>query len=95
MENAQINDKDYWISSNEEHAIWFDKKFKNWKIGYQRHKGTSKCAMYSIHPRNALLESPSDIGKNWTSVDDSNSFNIDETIDIQRFKGKTNKRSVF
>ena len=62
---AQINGKDYWISSNGKHAIWFDKKFENWKIGYERNKGTSKCAIYSIPTG---VKSPLEIGKKWASL---------------------------
>ena len=92
---ALINGKHYWMSSNGKHAIWFDKKFKNWKIGYEEHKGTSKCAIYSICT-DTQVGSPAEIENNWAcyhgetfhySSADSALHYRDEAIQVTNFTG--------
>ena len=42
-----LNGKQYWIQDQGSNAIWFDKKFKKWRIGDVKHNGTSTSSLYS------------------------------------------------
>ena len=42
-----VNGKSYWIQEEGTSAIWFDKKYGNWKIGSKDNLGTSASGLYS------------------------------------------------
>ena len=42
-----VNGKSYWIQEEGTSAIWFDKKYGNWKIGSKDNLGTSASGFYS------------------------------------------------
>ena len=44
-----LNGKQYWIQDQGSNAIWFDKKFKKWRIGDVKHNGTSTSSLYSTN----------------------------------------------
>ena len=82
---SRSNKDKYWMSSNDEYAIWFDEKFGNWKIGLVENRGTSKCAMYSIDQNNGDNSNP--IGKCWTYWNGRNWIK-DREIKVKNDPGK-------
>ena len=42
-----VNGKQYWIQDQGSNAIWYDKKFKKWRIGDKQHNGTSTSSLHS------------------------------------------------
>ena len=42
-----VNGKQCWIQEQGSNAIWYDKKFRNWKMGDKKHNGTSTCSLLS------------------------------------------------
>ena len=51
-----VNGKSYWMQEEGTSAIWFDKKYGNWKIGSKDNLGTSASGLYS----NANVKKPQD-----------------------------------
>ena len=51
-----VNGKLYWIQEEGTSALWFDKKYGNWKIGSKENLGTSASGLYS----NANVNKPQD-----------------------------------
>ena len=47
LTSTPVNGKQYWIQEQSSNAIWYDKKFRNWKIGDKKHSGTSICSLHS------------------------------------------------
>ena len=47
-----VNGKSYWMQEEGTSAIWFDKKYGNWKIGSKDNLGTSASGLYSSRKRN-------------------------------------------
>ena len=47
-----VNGKSYWMQEGGTSAIWFDKKYGNWKIGSKDNLGTSASGLYSSRKRN-------------------------------------------
>ena len=52
-----VNGKSYWMQEEGTSAIWFDKKYGNWKIGSKDNLGTSASGLYS----NFNLNKPQDV----------------------------------
>ena len=42
-----VNGKSYWIQEDGTSALWFDKKYGNWKIGSKENIGTSASGLYT------------------------------------------------
>ena len=42
-----VNGKFYWIQEEGTSALWFDKKYGNWKIGSKENIGTSASGLYT------------------------------------------------
>ena len=55
-----VNGKSYWMQEEGTSAIWFDKKYGNWKIGSKDNLGTSASGLYS----NANVDQPQE-AKTW------------------------------
>ena len=49
LTSIPVNGKQCWIQEQGSHAIWYDKKFRNWKIGSKKHRGTSICSLHSTN----------------------------------------------
>ena len=84
---SRSNKDKYWTSSNNEYAIWFDEKFGNWKIGFDKNRGTSKCAMHSFILETDDQDDSSPIGKSWVYYNGQN-WVLDEEIKVENDPGK-------
>ena len=64
-----VNGKLYWIQEEGTSALWFDKKYGNWKIGSKENLGTSASGLYS----NANVNEPQDatIWNYWISENET------------------------
>ena len=64
-----VNGKSYWIQEEGTSALWFDKKYGNWKIGSKENLGTSASGLYS----NANVDDPQDttIWNYWISENET------------------------
>ena len=49
-----VNGKLYWIQEEGTSALWFDKKYGNWKIGSKENLGTSASGLYTQCPSRYL-----------------------------------------
>jgi hypothetical protein len=49
LTSIPVNGKQCWIQEQGSNAIWYDKKFRNWKIGGKKHNGTSTSSLYSTN----------------------------------------------
>ena len=47
LTSTPVNGKQCWIQEQGSNAIWYDKKFRNWKMGDKKHNGTSTCSLHS------------------------------------------------
>ena len=86
-----VNGKSYWMQEGGTSAIWFDKKYGNWKIGSKDNLGTSASGLYS----NANVKTPQDDtiwnyyitdNKNWIKANENevyvgNSTNKRDIVD--------------
>ena len=44
-----INGKPYWLQESGAHAIWYDDKKKNWKLGSESNLGSSRSKLLTDH----------------------------------------------
>ena len=49
LNSTPVNGKQNWIHVQGSVAIWYDQKFKNWKIGPEKNLGTSRCYLKSTN----------------------------------------------
>ena len=47
LSSILVNGKQYWIQDQGSNAIWYDKKFKKWRIGDKQYNGTSTSSLHS------------------------------------------------
>jgi hypothetical protein len=47
--NSMGNEKQNWIQVQGSNAIWYDTKFKNWKVGDREDLGSSTCYLTSTN----------------------------------------------
>ena len=47
LASTAVNGKQYWIQDQGSNAIWYDKKFKKWRIGDKQYNGTSTSSLHS------------------------------------------------
>ena len=42
---GKINEKYYWVQTDDSQAIWYWKETSSWKVGRMENLGTAKCGM--------------------------------------------------
>ena len=53
LTSTLVNGKQNWKHVQSSKAIWYDKEFKNWKIGDKKSLGTSTCRLFSTNDVNS------------------------------------------
>ena len=49
LASLPINGRPYWLQENGTHAIWYDDKNMNWKLGSESNRGTSISILFGDH----------------------------------------------
>ena len=90
FQEGKTNEKNYWVHQNNHTAIWWDKKFEKWKIGFFKDLGSS--AAFIKGPSNND-NPPTLITEGWKYYDGSDWPKAEENDVI--FEDWSNAKSKF